>query len=430
MVAHALKGESLVPIAKIEVNNIHSCGGCVVLHDAAERHQVDAWLAPLSGRNASLVRAMIFGGLLMAPSVAPFFVEARTWRLAAFCGLDEENERFDAADLTTALNELDTKYPRLRSILLATPPTDIKGVTALREGMKNGDWAVIGMDAQGVPIPMPKGDIVKSETAFAAIMRELPGGVILALDEEMARLIAPEKLQNIQYVAGLGHDAVEELLRSLDPGQLKEATHAGRTVEVQYQGRRHVLIPAGAQLRASDDSGIRMGSLNELSAIPGVKGEQALPIMTAPAPSRFFGAVTNIPLENLSGLAVMEWAHRAEAVRAAFSPIQVVIGSAVPGPDGGEALVIWRNHRNLQFITHRLRCMLHAEWSARGESRPVEEVLRDLQEVHRATITVDGEAVRRMASNPSAAVRAMMERIGVMPLFETPERKGRSRAAT
>ena len=118
MVARALKGELLVPINHLEVNNIHSFGGCVVLDDAARRHGIPDFLAPLDARNAALVRAMIFGGLLNTPSVAPFHLVARTARLAMFCGLDPEKEQFDAEDLMAALRQLDERWPRMQPLLV------------------------------------------------------------------------------------------------------------------------------------------------------------------------------------------------------------------------------------------------------------------------------------------------------------------------
>jgi hypothetical protein len=128
--------------------------------------------------------------------------------------------------------------------------------------------------------------------------------------------------------------------------------------------------------------------------------------------------MTNVPAERLSGAAALEWAARARAARAAFSPVQIVIGR----PAAGEGLMAWRNHHNLQFLTHWMRCRLHGEWSAKGETRSVEEILRDLQEVHRATLTVDGAVVRRMASHPSKNVAALLQRLGLWELFEsTPE---------
>jgi hypothetical protein len=87
----------------------------------------------------------------------------------------------------------------------------------------------------------------------------------------------------------------------------------------------------------------------------------------------------------------------------------------------GNGVLTWRNHRNLQFLTHRLRSHLHGEWAARGETRPVEDVLRDFQEVHRATLTVNGVVMRRLATHPSKAVTAALDRLKLWSLFESSE---------
>jgi hypothetical protein len=124
---------------------------------------------------------------------------------------------------------------------------------------------------------------------------------------------------------------------------------------------------------------------------------------------------TNLPAEKLPAAAAMEWAGRARLARAVFSPVQIAMG----GKAAGDAA--WRNHQNLQFLTHRLRCQLQAEWRALGECRAVEEVLRDLQEVHRATLTVDGTVVRRFATKPSKAVAALLTKLEAWELFQSAE---------
>ena len=151
MVAEALRGKPLVPLDKLEVNNIHSFGGCVVLADAARRHGLPALLAPLSPRSGALIQAMIFGGLLFPPSVAPFYVESRTARLAVVCGLDPEKERFEFADLAAALRELDENWPKV-SALLTRPHAEVRAITLLRTSGSASQAAVgaLGMDADGI----------------------------------------------------------------------------------------------------------------------------------------------------------------------------------------------------------------------------------------------------------------------------------------
>jgi len=421
MVAHALRGESLVPLESIEVNNIHSFGGCVVLDDAARRHGLGDWLAPLAPRNASLVRAMVFGGLLTAPSVAPFCLEARAARLAMFCGLDPEKERFDSADLAAALKELDDRWPQVRALLLRPPHAEARAIVLLRSHAgKHPDLGAVGMDAEGIPVPLGREEGLKPETPgfLDQIAHQTKAGhPILAMDEEMAARINLEHFGAQPYLIDLASETLAALLRQLNQAQLHDALRTGGPIEVRHHGRRHLLIPVGDS-RDAEETVLRVGSLKELSAIAGAKnGGAPLPSKALPPLSAFHGVATNVPPERLTAAAARQWAIRAQAARAAFAPVQIVMGRSA----SGNGMLVWRNHRNLQFLTHRLRTHLHGEWSARGETRSVEDVLRDFQEVHRATLTVGGVVMRRLATHPSKTVTAALDRLKLWGLFESSE---------
>ena len=422
MVAHALKGESLVPLDSLEVNNIHSFGGCVVLEDAARRYALDALLAPLGARSKALIRAMIFGGLLTAPSVAPFYLEARTARLAMYCGLDPEKERFDSADLTAALKELDDRWTDVRALLLATPHAEVRAVALFRTSNvgKYAELGAIGLDAEGIPVPLSHEAVLIAEGGVAGFLQQnagqsRAGQPLLALDDETATRIHIEKMEPQPYLIDLAPDSIAALFRLLNQAQLHEALRTGGPVEARHHGKRHILFPAGNPSQGAEP-GMRVGSLKELASITSGKGGET-PISARPSPAHFRGIATNVPPDRLAAAAAMQWALRAQAARAAFAPAQIVMGR----PASGEGIITWRNHRRLQFLAHRLRCHLHAEWSALGETRPVEDVLRDLQEVHRATLTVNGIVARRLATHPSKAVCATLDRLKLWPLFETPE---------
>lgn len=431
MVGQALKGEAMVPLERLEVNNIHSCGGCVVLEDASRRYELAEILAPLSARNGSLVRAMVFGGLLTAPSVAPFFIEARTARLAMFCGLDADKERFDAADLMAALRDLDEQWARVCALLAQAPHTEMRAITLFRtsgigERMEIG---ALGMDAEGVPLPLIPEEGQKMEGGLDSFLQQMAGqskaGLpLLTLDEELAGGMNVARLEKQPYLIELGEASLSALLKQLNQSQLMGALRSGAPVEVRHNGKRYILASAENVAEAEvQEAQMRMGSIKELTSIaPGRETTPPRPATAqsgigAPGLAAFRGLTTNVPQERLSGTVALEWATRAQTARTAFSPVQIVVGK----PASGEGVLTWRNHQHLQFVTHWLRCKLYAEWSARGETRPVEDVLRDLQEVHRATLTVDGTVVRRLATKPSRAVMALLERLKVWDLFETPE---------
>jgi len=408
MVANALRGKSLVPLESLEVHNIHGFGGCVVLEEAARRHGLPAILAPLTPRNGALAQAMILGGLLFPPSAAPFSVESRTARLAMFCGLDPEKERFDSVDLAAALRELDERWPLLQDILTRSPHGEVRAITLFRTGAGSGELGALGIDADGIPISLT----LEKGVAFPGFLERAArqsksSPPLLLLEEEMATRLKIGRQEKQPYLIELAPDSLATLLRQLNQAQLVDAFRTGRHVEVRHHENRHILAPIGTKREGeSQASPVRMGSLKELTSITGHGG--------MPGADGFRGLATNVPAERLTAAAAMEWAQRARMARAAFAPMQIVIGGAA----AVEGAFSWRSHWNLQFLTHWLRCHLHTEWKTRGEERPVEEVLRDLQEVHRATLTVDGVVVRRLATQPSTAVGALLTKLNLWELFQ------------
>ena len=422
MVGQALKGESLVPLDRLEVNNIHCFGGCVVLEDAARRFGLPGLLAPLSPRTGALVQAMIFGGLLFSPSLAPFYLEAKSVRLAMFCGLDPEREHFELGDLVAALRELDQRWPQVCATLLLSHRAELRAVTLFPTSTATGslEMGALGMDADGIPVPLSLEENGKHEAGLPGFLKHLArqskaGPPLLALDEETAARLNHARAMAAQpYLIELGPDSRAALLRQLNHAQLLHALRDGRPVEVRHQGERYILNPIAQPQQEPQEASLRMGSIKDLApmaAAPKPAEAGANSVITA-----FQAIHSNTPPERLPAATAIEWANRARYARVAFAPVHIVKGGAAAP---SEPLLTWRNHQNLQFLTHRLRCHLQAEWRAHGETRPVEEVLHDLQEVHRATLTVDGVGVRRLATHPSKAVAALLSKLHLWDLFES-----------
>ena len=433
MVGQALKGASLIPLDRLEINNIHSFGGCVVLEDAAHRYSLPALLAPLSQRNGALVQALIFGGLLFPPSVAPFYVESRPVRLATFCGLDPDQERFELPDLTAALRELDQSWPLLRSGLIHPPHAEVRAIIFFKTSRSPDhlETGALGMDADGIPVPLAPEEAGAADPSLNGLARQVAqvahvalhsktGPPLLVLDEETAKRIRVEAMEKQPYLIELSPESLSALLKQLNQAQLLHSLRAGGPVEVRHHGERYILKPTkDPRVAESQESTMRMGSLKELKELTEPAPPPSLaadPAGTIPA-AGFQAVRTNVPAERLPAAAAMLWATRAQSARAAFSPVRIVAASSPMG----DGVILWRNHQNLQFLTHRLRCHLQAEWHARGETRPVEEVIRELHEVHRATLTVDGVVVRRLATRPSKAVATLLARLDLWELFESPD---------
>ncbi|MGA3170408.1 MAG: hypothetical protein ABSE62_05290 [Chthoniobacteraceae bacterium] len=418
MVGQALRGAALVPLGSLEVNNAHGYGGCVALEDAARRYGIPALLAPLSPRSGALVQAMIFGGLLFAPSIAPFFAEARTARLAGFCGLDPERERFAPADLAAALHELDQHWQQISTLLVRPPHSEVRAITLFRTS--RSEIGAVGMDADGIPVPLAPGDAAGAglrQFLLSMGRQSKSGPPLLALDEESASQMHLDHLPNQPRLIDLAPQSLANLLRQLNPAQVIDALRGGGPIEVRHHGERYIFAPVAEPREAeARESAMRMGSLKELTSMTAPQPEITAPSVRSAQPAiqaAFQGVTTNVPAERLPAPIALEWSRRARAGRAAFLPVQIVLGRSA----AGEGPLAWRNHPNLQFLTHRLRCHLHAEWRGHGEHRPVEEVLRDLQEVHRATLTVDGVVVRRLATHPSKSVAALLTKLRLWRLF-------------
>lgn len=424
MVGQALKGTSLVPLDKLEVDDVHSFGGCVVLEDAGRRYALPALLAPLSPRNRALVHAMIFGGLLFPPSMAPFYVQSHSARLAMFCGLDPEAERFDLEDLAAALRELDDRWQQIAALLAQPPHAEVRAVTLFNisdSAAGKKEMGAVGMDAEGIPAPLPAPEGGNGVTEPEAYLQQIAphskaGPPLLALDEEMAARLNATRLEKQPFLIELGPESLAALLRELNQAQVLNALREGGTADIRHQGKRYILASAG-EARETQEGPMKMGSLKDLAAGEQVETDVSSKAGMAGMPEAggLQAVTTNLSAERLPAAAALEWAGRARTTRAAFAPVHIVMGSMA----SGEGIITWRNHQNLQFLTHRLRSHLHAEWSARGETRPVEEVLRDLQELHRVTLTVDGTVARRLATHPSKAVAALLTKLNLWELFQT-----------
>jgi hypothetical protein len=247
---------------------------------------------------------------------------------------------------------------------------------------------------------------------------------LLTLDEETAARIHVERLDKQPYLIDVAPESLSLLLRQLNQAQLAHALRTGAPVEIRHHGERYILALSAEHPDVSAENHVRIGSIKELTTVPATKSVETVNLARSGSAgtvstANFQSVTTNVSAERLPAPTAIEWAQRARLARAAFVPLQIVM--ARPSPT--DPILAWRNHQNLQFLTHRLRCHLQTEWRARGEARPVEEVLRDLQEVHRATLTVDGVVVRRLATHPSKAVAALLTKLNLWDLFETFENR-------
>jgi transposase len=81
-----------------------------------------------------------------------------------------------------------------------------------------------------------------------------------------------------------------------------------------------------------------------------------------------------------------------------------------------------RNHVRLCFLAHWLCARLGQEWRAKGQAVDVPRLLRRLQAIRVGTVTLAGQAVRRLLTQVPAELNAVLEPLGLLPLFAQPPR--------
>jgi hypothetical protein len=81
-----------------------------------------------------------------------------------------------------------------------------------------------------------------------------------------------------------------------------------------------------------------------------------------------------------------------------------------------------RNHVRLCFLAYWLCARLGQEWRAKGPSVDVPRLLRRLQSIRVGTVTLAGHAVRRLLTPIPAELNAVLEQLGLLPLFAQPPR--------
>ena len=81
-----------------------------------------------------------------------------------------------------------------------------------------------------------------------------------------------------------------------------------------------------------------------------------------------------------------------------------------------------RNHVRLCFLAHWLCARLGQEWRAQGQAVDVPRLLRRLQAIRMGTVTLAGRAVRRLLTEVPAELNAVLDQLGLLPLFAQPPR--------
>jgi len=281
---------------------------------------------------------------------------------------------------------------------------------------------MVGMDAEGIPVPLAQEEEDPHETSLPAFLQQMArrprtGAALLALDEDIAAGLQLESSGEQPFVIELGQATLAGVLRHLSQGQLS-TFRSGALVEVRLRGERHIIEPVADAAGGTSAPAMRMGSLNELTSMTSGKSGARPPAARALSPPRPRPSAASAPMSPPSASP----ARRPRVGKARRRHPRRLL----PGQDHhrrrrpGEEVNAWRNHQHLRFLTHWLRSQLAGEWHEKGESREVEEILRDLQEVHRATLSIAGVPIAHLATHPPTPYPSS-HKPGPLALFESHE---------
>jgi hypothetical protein len=117
LVGQALKGQCLVAVDQLQLENALSYGGLAVLADAWKRFGLEGVLEGIPEvRDRGLIQAMIFARLLFPCAKQALAQQAQGTLLARACDL-KTDESFDEDDLYEAMDQFNGRWVRMEKVL-------------------------------------------------------------------------------------------------------------------------------------------------------------------------------------------------------------------------------------------------------------------------------------------------------------------------
>ena len=291
-IASALRGQRLVPVEQLVLENALSYGGLAVLRDAWHRLGLQSVLENIPGeRERRLIQAMIFGRLLFPCAKLALAQQAQGTLLAQACGLPAA-ETFDENDLYAAMDQFNGRWVPMEKALYqkAFPAQarlvlyDLTSVYFEGKGPKDlGRYGhsrdhrpdrrqiilAVATDLEGTPIHLEvlRGNRADNTTLIALLktmqrrfgiqeaMFVFDGGMSSRLN--LAALSAAK----LRYVTRLSSASLTALLESLPTENQPELGDRKNLVELEQGGQRYVI--AGGPWRQQRDQERRQARVNQ-----------------------------------------------------------------------------------------------------------------------------------------------------------------------
>jgi transposase len=295
LVTQALRGEALVPVQRLELEDALSFGGLAVLRDAWQRFGLDSLLEQIpAARQRGLIQAMTFGRLLFPCAKLALAQQAQGTLLAQACGLAAD-EDFDEDDLYTAMDQFNGRWVAMEKALyrkafpqparlllydLTSVYFEGKGPAGLSKFGHSRDHRAdraqiilaVATDPEGLPIHLEvlRGNRADNST-FTGLLANLQRRfqikeALFVFDGGMSSQFNLEALSaaRLEYVTRLSSATFTALLEDLPKENQPELGDRKSIVEVQHAGKRYVI--AGGPWRQQRDLERRQSRIQKAEA--------------------------------------------------------------------------------------------------------------------------------------------------------------------
>ena len=311
LIEQSLRGRSFVAAESLQLAEVWSFGGLVVLHQVWEEFGLSRIFDFIAdARMTGLLKAMILGRILFPSAKLALVDQARGTLLAAACGLDQASEDFDEDALYAAMDQLNghwvgiekqlyqKSFPQGVSLVLydltsvyfeGNGPKKISQYGHSRDHRSDRPQVLLAVatDAQGLPLHLEvlrgnRGDTTTLQGLLSTLRRRF--GIreaVFAFDGGMSSKVNLEAMDELKlkYVTRLGASTLEELLANLPAEQSPELWDRTQVMEIVREGKRYVI--AGGRWRQQRDQQRRQARLsraeNELKRLAAVKRKKVNP---------------------------------------------------------------------------------------------------------------------------------------------------------
>jgi len=490
LIAAHLSGKTTLHADSLQLHSALDFGGLAVLVDAWKSLHLDRLLSDIgTPRQRALLKAMVFARLLFPTSKLALKDAARGTLLAQACGLPAD-EPFDEDDLYSAMDSLTGHWCALEKKLATqtfqTPVTlalyDLTSVYfeghgpahLARYGHSRDHRSdrpqillAVATDTHGTPlhISILRGNRADSTTLRGTIQilrrRFQIQDAVFVFDGGMSSKINLQSLEDegLEFVTRLSNSTLETLLKTLPADTQLELTDTHRLLEIQHDGKRHVL--AGGPWRKDRDQQRRalriakaQAALTKLAAAKRTKPDpqklasqagrtlQRLKahkyftyrvdesghlhwerkhdtIATEAAHDGWYLLHTNLPIEQADSAQVQTHYKNLLEVEEAFCELKSYLQVRPVFHHKPERVI---NHVRICFLAYWISARLARQWRLHGETGEVTRILRELQTIRLGTLHLKnkGLQVLKQITKVPAELNAQLAKLQLLHLFATP----------